>query len=56
MAIAFAVSRPFVTSTIIGATTLVQLKTDIAAADLNISDNLLEDINQIHLDYSNACP
>jgi aryl-alcohol dehydrogenase-like predicted oxidoreductase len=56
MAIAFAVSRPFVTSTIIGATSMEQLKTDIAAADLKISDNLLEDINQIHLDYSNPCP
>jgi aryl-alcohol dehydrogenase-like predicted oxidoreductase len=56
MAIAFAVSRPFVTSTIIGATALEQLKTDIAATELKISDNLLEDINQIHLDYSNPCP
>jgi len=56
MAIAFAVSRPFVTSTIIGATTLEQLKTDIAATEFKISDNLLEDINQIHLDYSNPCP
>jgi aryl-alcohol dehydrogenase-like predicted oxidoreductase len=56
MAIAFAVSRPLVTSTIIAATTLEQLKTDIAAADLKNSDNLLEDINQIHLDYSNPCP
>ena len=56
MATAFAVSRPFVTSIIIGATTLEQLKTDIAAADLKITDNLLEDINQIHLDYSNPCP
>ena len=56
MAIAFAVSRRFVTSTIIGATALEQLKTDIAATELKISDNLLEDINQIHLDYSNPCP
>jgi aryl-alcohol dehydrogenase-like predicted oxidoreductase len=56
MAIAFAVSRPFVASTIIGATSMEQLKTDIAAADLEISDDLLEDINQIHLDYSNPCP
>jgi aryl-alcohol dehydrogenase-like predicted oxidoreductase len=56
MAIAFAVSRPFVTSTIIGATTIAPLKTDIAAADLDISDKVLEDINQIHLDYSNPCP
>src|SRR5215471_8343407 len=56
MAIAFVVSRQFVTSTIIGATTLEQLKTGIAAADLKIADNLLEDINRIHLDYSNPCP
>jgi aryl-alcohol dehydrogenase-like predicted oxidoreductase len=56
MAIAFSVSRPFVTSTIIGATSMEQLKTDIAAVDLEISDDLLEDINQIHLDYSNPCP
>ena len=56
MAIAFAVSRPFVTSVIIGATAMDQLKTDIAAADLTLSDNVLEDIDQIHLDYPNPCP
>ena len=56
MAIAFAVSRPFVTSTIIGATTMEQLKTDIAAAELKLADNVLEDIEQIHLDYPNPCP
>jgi aryl-alcohol dehydrogenase-like predicted oxidoreductase len=56
MAIAFAVSRPFVTSTIIGATTLEQLKTDIAASDLKLSPAVLEDIDQIHLDTPNLCP
>jgi aryl-alcohol dehydrogenase-like predicted oxidoreductase len=56
MAIAFAVSRPFVTSTIIGATTLEQLKTDIAAADLKLSPAVLEDIDRIHLDTPNPCP
>ena len=56
MAIAFAVSRPFVTSTIIGATTLEQLKSDIAAAELTLPDNVVEDIEQIHLDYPNPCP
>lgn len=56
MAIAFAVSRPFVTSTIIGATTLDQLKTDIAALDLTLGDHVLADIEQIHLDYPNPCP
>jgi aryl-alcohol dehydrogenase-like predicted oxidoreductase len=56
MAIAFAVSRPFVTSTIMGATSMEQLKTDIDAAALKLSDNVLEDIEQIHLDYPNPCP
>ena len=51
-------SRPMSRSrgSIIGATTFEQLKTDIAAVDLEVSDNLLEDINQIHLDYSNLRP
>ena len=56
MAIAFCLSRPFVTSAIIGATTMDQLKTDIAAADLELSQAVLEDIEQIHLDYPNPCP
>jgi aryl-alcohol dehydrogenase-like predicted oxidoreductase len=56
MAIAFTVSRPFVTSSIIGATTPQQLKTDIAAAGLRLSDDVLADIDQIHLDYPNPCP
>jgi aryl-alcohol dehydrogenase-like predicted oxidoreductase len=56
MAIAFAVSRPFATSTIIGATTMAQLETDIDAADLRLSDEVLADIEQIHLDMPNPCP
>jgi aryl-alcohol dehydrogenase-like predicted oxidoreductase len=45
-----------VTSVIIGATAMDQLKTDIAAADLRLSQAVLEDIEQIHLDYPNPCP
>jgi aryl-alcohol dehydrogenase-like predicted oxidoreductase len=56
MAISFAVSRPFVTSAIIGATTKQQLKTDIDAFNLPLSDQVLADIEQIHLDYPNPCP
>ena len=56
MAIRFAMSRPFVTSAIIGSTTMEQLKTDIDAADIELSDDVLEDIEQIHLDYPNPCP
>jgi aryl-alcohol dehydrogenase-like predicted oxidoreductase len=33
-----------------------QLKTDIAAAELTLSDAVLADIEQVHLDYPNPCP
>ncbi|MBM3542931.1 MAG: NADP(H)-dependent aldo-keto reductase [Alphaproteobacteria bacterium] len=56
MAIAFAVSQAFVASTIIGATTLQQLETDIAATGLRLSGDVLADIDRIHLDYPNPCP
>jgi aryl-alcohol dehydrogenase-like predicted oxidoreductase len=56
MALAFAASRPFVTSTIIGATTLAQLETDIAGCLLRLSDALIQDIEQLHLTYPNPCP
>ena len=56
MAIAFAVSRPFVTSVILGATTMEQLRTDIDAAELALSEDVLADIEQFHLDTPNPCP
>jgi aryl-alcohol dehydrogenase-like predicted oxidoreductase len=48
MAIAFANMQPFTTSTIIGATTLEQLKTDIGACDVVLSDELLKDIDELY--------
>ncbi len=56
MAIAFVMSRPFVTSTIIGATKMEQLKLDIAAAELKLAPDIEEEINRIHLQYTNPCP
>ncbi len=56
MAIRYAVSRPFVTSCIIGATSMAQLESDIEAINITLSDDVLEDIDQIHLDYPNPCP
>ncbi len=56
LAVAYAVSREFVTSVIIGATDMEQLKTDIDGSDLKLSDALLEDMDKIHLDYPNPCP
>lgn len=44
LAIAFVLSRPFVTSAIIGATNMQQLKTNIAAVDVSLSNDVLNDI------------
>jgi len=56
MAIAFANSRPFVAATIIGATSMEQVKTDIAAVNVTITPELEERINAIHLQHCNPCP
>jgi aryl-alcohol dehydrogenase-like predicted oxidoreductase len=56
LAIAFATSRCFVTSNIIGATTLEQLKVDIAAADVIITSELEAKIDAVHQWRGNPCP
>ena len=48
MAIAFCNQRPFVTSSIIGATSLDQLAVNISAAELELSDEVLEDIQSVY--------
>ncbi|MDH3763415.1 MAG: aldo/keto reductase [Gammaproteobacteria bacterium] len=48
MAIAFCNQRPFVTSSIIGATSLEQLEVNLGAAELRLSDEVLEDIQQVY--------
>ncbi|MET3613106.1 aryl-alcohol dehydrogenase-like predicted oxidoreductase [Rhizobium aquaticum] len=48
MALAFCLTRPFMASVIIGATTMEQLKTDIGAKDVTLSDAALKDIQHIH--------
>ncbi len=56
LAIAFVASRPFVTSTLIGATSMEQLETDIAAIGVTITKELEERIDAIHLMHTNPCP
>ena len=51
MALAFCLTRPFMASVIIGATTMDQLKTDIGAADVTLSSEVLEGIAKIHRQY-----
>ncbi|MDR1451706.1 MAG: aldo/keto reductase [Helicobacteraceae bacterium] len=60
LALFFVVSRPFVSSSILGASNLAQLKEDIAAATQPIEEDLakrlLTEIDQIHLTHSNPAP
>jgi aryl-alcohol dehydrogenase-like predicted oxidoreductase len=51
MALAFVNSRPFVGSTIIGATNLTQLETALDAFDLRLSEGVLADIARTHREH-----
>lgn len=56
MALAFVTSRPFLTSTIIGATSMEQLKENIGSTELNLSEELLKEIEAIHNKIPNPSP
>ncbi len=53
MALAFVNSRSFMTSTIIGATSLTQLEENINSIDIVLSDEIINQIENIHKEYSN---
>ena len=55
MAIAFTAQQAFVTSTIIGATTLEQLQTDLGAAEVAISGDLRRELNVLGEKHFNPC-
>jgi aryl-alcohol dehydrogenase-like predicted oxidoreductase len=52
---AFVNNRPFVTSNIIGATTMDQLKENINSINITLSKEILEEIENIHLFDPNPC-
>jgi aryl-alcohol dehydrogenase-like predicted oxidoreductase len=56
MALAYVNTRPFLTSTIIGSTTMEQLKNDIASVDLVIPGDALREIEAVHDVSPNPCP
>jgi len=56
MALQFVTTRPFLTSNIFGATTMTQLKNNIDSQHVDLSPELLQAIENIHLIYSNPCP
>lgn len=56
LALSFVYHRWFVTSTIIGATTMSQLQENIQAWQKPLSEEILQEIEAIHLRYMNPAP
>lgn len=56
MALSFVTSRSFVTSNIIGATTMAQLRENIASADVSLTDETICELEKIHEQYTYPCP
>ena len=56
LAQAFVLQQPFVTSSIIGATTMEQLKENIDTIDVVLSDEILKEINAIHAIIPDPAP
>jgi len=56
MSLAFVNTRPFVTSNIIGATSMSQLKENIASIDVKLTDEVLKGIEAIHNLIPNPAP
>ena len=56
MSLKFCEMQQFVTSVIIGATTMEQLKINIESVNVKLSDEIIKEINEIQKIYSNPCP
>jgi len=56
MSLKFLEIQPFVTSVIIGATTMDQLKTNTESVSINLTEEIINDINEIQEIYPNPCP
>ena len=56
MSLKFCEIQPFVTSVIIGATTMQQLKTNVESVNVKLNQNVIKKINEIQKLYPNPCP
>jgi len=56
MSLKFCETQNFMTSVIIGATTMEQLKTDIESVNVNLSDDIIKEIDEVQKLYPNPCP
>ena len=56
MSLKFIEIQPFVTSVIIGATKMEQLKTNIESVNVNLTNEIIKEINEVQAIYPNPCP
>jgi aryl-alcohol dehydrogenase-like predicted oxidoreductase len=56
LSLAFVTDRPFVTTNIIGATTMPQLKENIGSAEITLSQEILKEIDAVHDRMPNPAP
>ena len=56
MALAFVNRQRFLTSNLIGATTMAQLKTNLASSQISLSDEVIDAIEAVHRAQPNPCP
>jgi len=56
MSLKFLEIQPFVTSVIIGATTMEQLKKNIESVNIKLTDEIIIKINEVQAIYPNPCP
>lgn len=56
MALAFVTQQPFVTSNIIGATSIEQLNENIDSIHITLNDDILKAINEVHAEIPNPAP
>ena len=56
MSLKFLQIQPFVTSVIIGATTMEQLKINIESVNIKLTDEIIKEINEVQNIYPNPCP
>lgn len=56
LALAWCHRQPFMTSAIVGATTMAQLEEDLASAEIALGDDILAAIEDIHARYTYPCP
>ena len=56
MSLKFCEIQKFITSVIIGATTMEQLKTNVESVNVKLDSEIINEINKIHSQHSNPCP